>query len=564
MATAQNQLEFELGVKSDPILYRYSFDWLFDLMADEGVRHLQLGTFFEIYDLPDAYFTALRKVAADRGIVISSIFTAHRELGGFFRDDGPGFVDVARRKFERLIDIASLVGAKRIGSNPGAVLRDRMSGKARGIQTYMTHFKALMSRAADRGVESLTIEPMSSLAEPPTLPQEMQDMMRELDAHHAANAGSTARPGFCVDIAHGYADANRQVVHDHFDLMKPGLPWTCEVHLKNTDSSYDSTFGFAESDLSRGIIRMPDVRAFYQDHASSLPVKQLVGYLEIGGPKLGRDYSDPKLDAALRNSLRHLKQTWLETPAPTPVPNVCTSHDVTIAPSMMCVDPLNFQSALREVESLGVHMLHLDIMDGQFVPNMPMGLGLVQALSRKTTLPLDVHLMVRDNDFFVGALEQSKVARVSVHVESCTHLDRTLSRIRDIGAQAGLAINPGTSLDVLDYVLERIDFVLLMTVNPGFAGQQMTPASIRKIADCRRLLDERGHSHVTVQVDGNVSFENIAPMVAAGADCLVAGTSSIFHTRAPWGQNIAAMNEAIEQGLSVRPARPSQAEARVP
>ena len=145
---------------------------------------------------------------------------------------------------------------------------------------------------------------------------------------------------------------------------------------------------------------------------------------------------------------------------------------VLIAPSMMCVDPLNFESALRQVEELGVDMLHMDIMDGHFVPNAAMGLGVVEALAEKTALPIDVHLMVEDNDFFVGLLQNLPIYQISVHYESCKHLDRTLSRIRETGAKAGLAINPATPLDVLDYALERLDYVLIMSVNPGFAGQK--------------------------------------------------------------------------------------------
>ena len=119
-----------LGIKTDPIEYRYSYDWLFRLMAEEGVELAQLGSFFEGYQLPDEFFRDLRRRAADHGVRIVSTFTAHRELGGFFRDDGPGWVAVARRNFERAIEIGALLGARSVGSNPGAVLRDRMGTKA--------------------------------------------------------------------------------------------------------------------------------------------------------------------------------------------------------------------------------------------------------------------------------------------------------------------------------------------------------------------------------------------------------------------------------------------------
>ena len=165
-------MDFKLGIKSDPIEYRNSFPWLFRLMAEEGVTSLQLGSFFELYQLPDEYFIRLKKQADDFGITIDSLFTAHRELGGFFRED-PEWIAVARRNYERFIEIGALVGAKSVGSNPGAVPRDLMGLKEEGLRCYTKHMKELMHYAEDEGIEWLTIEPMSCLAEPPTLPCEM-------------------------------------------------------------------------------------------------------------------------------------------------------------------------------------------------------------------------------------------------------------------------------------------------------------------------------------------------------------------------------------------------------
>ncbi len=280
-------LSLELGLKTDPIEYRYSFDWLFGLLAEEKVQHVQLGTFFEIYQLPDAYFSDLRRRAEDHGLVIDSIFTAHRELGGFFRDDGPGWVDLARKNFERLIQVGRLVGAKSVGSNPGAVLRDRIGSKPAGVKTYLRHMKELMQVAASEGVEWLTIEPMSCLAEPPTLPDEMREMAQELSAHHAANPTSTAKVGYCLDIAHGYATADKQVKFDNMQLFEAALPYTSELHLKNTDKLFNSTFGFSAAEREKGIVRVEDFRDRLLARAAELPVKTMVGYLEIGGPKLG-------------------------------------------------------------------------------------------------------------------------------------------------------------------------------------------------------------------------------------------------------------------------------------
>jgi len=551
-------LEFRLGVKTDPIEYRFSFPWLFNLMAEEGVKWVQIGTHFEHYQLPDEFFHQLREEADKAGVVIDSMFTAHRELGGFFRTE-LGYEQVARKNFERYIETGAILGVRSVGSNPGAVLRDQMETKDAGVACYIRHMKELMHFAHEKGVPWLTIEPMSCLAEPPTLPAEIASMGKELREYHAANSGATSRTGYCTDIAHGYVDSNGAIVNDHFELFEATLPDLYEIHLKNTDPQYNSTFGFTEAERQRGIIEVAAFRKLLQQHASALPVSSMTGYLEIGGPKLGRDYSDHGVEASLRESLRYLKKTFLEDTAssgsPTPAAaslaggnNGPGSSQVEIAPSMMCVDPLNFEAALRQVEAVGVDMLHMDIMDGHFVPNLPMGVAVLEALSKKTSLPLDVHLMVQDNDFFVGLLKDTAPARISVHLETCPHLDRTLALIRENGSQAGIAINPSTPLEAIEFVLERIDYVLLMTVNPGYAGQKMTPASIRKIKACRQMLDDRGYSHVPIQVDGNVSFENIPAMVAAGAVNLVAGTSSIFRKGATWADNKQTMLAAIAKG----------------
>ncbi len=563
-------LQLQLGVKSDPIEYRYSYPWLFRLLAEEDVRLVQLGTFFEMYQLPDAFFLQLRRQAEDRGIRIDSMFTAHRELGGFFRDE-PGFVALARRNFERLIEVGALLGARSVGSNPGAVMRDQMGSKPQGVACYVQHMKELMHYAKQLGLQWLTIEPMSCLAEPPTLPDECRAMGDELTAYHGQNPTSTAQVGYCTDIAHGYIDQQGQTRFNHIELFEATLPYLYEVHLKNTDSRFNSTFGFNAAEREKGIIDVSHFRQLLLEHAEKLPVDTLTGYLEIGGPKLGRDYSDGMLEQQLRESLRFLKQAFLSdqetasataaingrrTPriqAASPV-NAPANKRVLISPSMMCADPLNFEADLRKVEAVGVDMLHLDLMDGHYVPNMPLGLGVVERLRQATQLPLDVHLMVEDNDFFVELLAKIGVQQISVHVESSVHLDRTLARIRELGMQAGAAINPATPLSAIQYVHEQLDYVLIMTVNPGYAGQKMTPASLRKIADCRTLLDSWG-CDIPIQVDGNVSFENVPGMVAAGAANLVAGTSSLFKNDASMAENMHKLQAAVEVGLSMRGGR---------
>lgn len=544
-------MKLQLGIKSDPIEYRYSYEWLFRLMEQEQVTNLQLGTFFEIYQLPDVWFTDLRRKAADHGVSITSVFTAHRELGGFFREDGPGFEAVARKNFERLIEAAALLGASSIGSNPGAVLRDRMGTKDKGSEIYLKHFRELQKKAGDLGIEWLTMEPMSCLAEPPTLPEEMKAYMEAV----LPPANGVARAGYCMDISHGYANAQKQVICDPMALMRAALPYTNEIHLKNTDALFNSTFGFGPAEREKGIINVAAFRDLMLSEAQTLPVDTMIGYLEIGGPKLGRDYSDGDLERNLRESLAHLKEAWLTdkpaaVPAAKPV-ELKTKAPVWIQPSIMCADAGHLADDIRRLEEIGVHCLHLDVMDAHFVPNMPLGLGTIEQIRPLTALPLDAHLMVDDPAFFIPKIAAMGVEYVSVHIETMQHADRVLAMIRDHGMKAGLAFNPATPLDVLDYLVDRLDFVLIMTVNPGFAGQKLVPCAIKKIADCRAKLDQLG-ANIPIQVDGNVSFENIPAMVAAGGDWLVAGSSSVFSKQASRRENMARTMKAVEEGLSQR------------
>jgi ribulose-phosphate 3-epimerase len=552
-------LTLQLGVKSDPVEYRYSYEWLFRLLSEEGVRYVQLGTFFELYQLPDKFFKDLRRQAEDFGLRISSLFTAHRELGGFFREE-LGFVEVARKNFERYIEIGGLLGADSVGSNPGAVMRDRMGTKEKGIEAYLSHMKELLRHAKNCGVATLGIEPMSCLAEPPTLPDEMKRIADELMAFHHSDPEGTSRIGFCLDVAHGYADREGNLVHTHLDLLEAAIPYTTELHLKNTDSMFNSTFGFSEEERTRGIIKIQEIRDLILSRSDEFPANELIGYLEIGGPKLGRDYSDHELESQLRESIRYLQSVFptdaKSTAAPSRMPpRIDTSpieeRRVRFAPSLMCCDQTHFEESVRGLERLGVDLLHLDIMDTRFAPNMPLGLEVFKQLRPKTGLPFDVHLMVEDNDFFIDRFAEIGVRMISVHAESAIHLDRTLSRIKDLGIEAGVALNPATPLSALEYVLNKLDFVMLMTVNPGYAGQRLVESTLGKIARCRRFLDDCCHD-IPIEVDGNVSFENIPRMVAAGADILVAGTSSLFHPEGSLRENLGKTNEAIAEGLARR------------
>ena len=170
--------------------------------------------------------------------------------------------------------------------------------------------KQLMGYAHTLGLPYLAIEPMSCLAEPPTTPDEIVSLGEELARYHAENPDTTARAGYCVDIAHGHIDEAGALRFDNVALFRATLPYLHHVHLKNTDARFDATFGFTAAERQRGIIQVETFRDLLLANADRLPVKEVVGYLEVAGPKLGRDYSDCKLEGMLRESLRHLRETF--------------------------------------------------------------------------------------------------------------------------------------------------------------------------------------------------------------------------------------------------------------
>lgn len=197
---------------------------------------------------------------------------------------------------------------------------------------------------------------------------------------------------------------------------------------------------------------------------------------------------------------------------------------IRIAPSLLAADFSRLADEIQEVERGGADLLHLDIMDGHFVPNLTFGPPVVKALASSTNTALDAHLMVTNADDLIDDLVAAGVARIAVHVEACDHLQLTLASIRSAGVDAGIAINPATSLALLDDALVWADFVLVMSVNPGFGGQAFIPESLDKIHRLRQMTASRA---LDIAVDGGVGPENASSLVDAGATTLIAG-SSIF------------------------------------
>jgi ribulose-phosphate 3-epimerase len=195
---------------------------------------------------------------------------------------------------------------------------------------------------------------------------------------------------------------------------------------------------------------------------------------------------------------------------------------VLIAPSLLSADFANLGEAVRTAERGGADWLHVDVMDGHFVPNITLGPPVVKAIRKAATIPLDVHLMITEPDRYLEAFAEAGAARITVHLEVLPHLHRTVQRIKGLGVKAGVAINPATPVAMLEDIIEELDLVLVMSVNPGFGGQTFIPRSESKVRAVRQMLASRGATAL-VEIDGGIDAGNAARVVAAGVDVLVAG-----------------------------------------
>jgi len=198
-----------------------------------------------------------------------------------------------------------------------------------------------------------------------------------------------------------------------------------------------------------------------------------------------------------------------------------------IAPSILSADLANLASEVKEVAEGGADWIHVDVMDGHFVPNITIGVPVVECLKEVSPLPLDVHLMIERPEEFIEPFARGGADVLTVHVEVCHHLHRVIAQIKERGIKAGVAINPATPLGSLEEILDEVDLVLVMSVNPGFGGQEFIPGSLQKIKRLKDWLKERGLEAVEIEVDGGIKIENAAEVAKAGADILVSG-SGIF------------------------------------
>ncbi|HUJ61307.1 MAG TPA: ribulose-phosphate 3-epimerase [Kofleriaceae bacterium] len=216
-------------------------------------------------------------------------------------------------------------------------------------------------------------------------------------------------------------------------------------------------------------------------------------------------------------------------------------HPIRIAPSILSAD---FGRLAEEVAAITTaDYVHVDVMDGHFVPNLTIGPVVVEAVRRATELPLDVHLMIEDADRWVGEYARAGADLIGVHAEACPHLHRTIGQIRELGKRPCVVLNPATPIEAIEWVLRDVDMVLVMSVNPGFGGQKFIASALDKIAALRRLIDERGWQ-VEIEVDGGVKVDNVADVARAGANVIVSG-SGVFGTR-DYAQTIAEMRRRAD------------------
>ncbi len=215
-----------------------------------------------------------------------------------------------------------------------------------------------------------------------------------------------------------------------------------------------------------------------------------------------------------------------------------------ISASIMCANLINLEQDIKKLEKANVEYLHWDIMDGIFVPNFSLNPDIMSAVKKICKIEFDTHLMITDPGRYIDLFADVGSDLLVVHVEATTHLHRVIQKIKSKGLKAGVALNPATSVETIKYVLDDLDLILVMTVNPGFAGQKMIPATLNKIEKIKKVIEKR-NLKIDIQVDGNVSFDNAVKMKKRGANVFVAGTSSVFNKDLSINQAVSKMREKI-------------------
>ena len=224
---------------------------------------------------------------------------------------------------------------------------------------------------------------------------------------------------------------------------------------------------------------------------------------------------------------------------------------IVISPSVMCADLVNLEKSIKELEEVGIDTLHIDIIDGLFSPSMPLGIDTVKKLRQITSMDFDVHIMSMDNELFIQEMINIGVESITFHYESSFHMDRLINLVKKSGTKVGVALNPATSLSVLEYILPQCDSILLMLINPGFAtdkNEKQVSYAEKKVKDLHKMI-KKNNLETIIQVDGRVSLDTIPGLVAAGADSLVAGSTSLFIPGQTIEENKKLLDLSIIEGL---------------
>jgi ribulose-phosphate 3-epimerase len=215
----------------------------------------------------------------------------------------------------------------------------------------------------------------------------------------------------------------------------------------------------------------------------------------------------------------------------------------------MCVDWMNVKTQIQELEAANLDYLHIDVVDGNFAPDFTMGSSIINTVKENTTLPFDYHIMAEEPSRLFNSFNVDRSDFFTIHQETSRNLHRDIVRIKKEISKVGVALSPGTPIESLEYILEDVDLVVLMTVNPGYKGQPLVPQVLKKVKKLRKIIDEYNYK-TKISVDGNVSFENIPEMVASGADLLVLGTSGLFRKENSISECINLIHQAIDKGLT--------------